>query len=724
MASGRTLPACRFRRRREKILVKAKRIAADLREATTLSVMSLTAAAVAAAAIAAVILIFSYADSERRRDRGVWEERLGIVAESRAAAVDDWIERQYRDLGALADNASLQIYMTELAGRAAPSDRVTEELAETGYLRNLLTVVAGRAGFLSGATGPEVEANVDRVAVSGIALVDRRGTIVAATRGMPPLDRAAHRDLLEPASGGRGLLDIRKAANGDFIIGFSVPVHAVQEDGVARSLGRVVGIRRIDPALYEMLSQPGFSWKSSEILLVRGRDGQAEYLSPRRGGRPPLTGAHAVDSPGLVAAIAARRGARFGEAVDYAGARVLYATRPLSGADWAVVVKIDRDEALGPSDARRTTLIAALLAAVALVVVGLVAVWRHGTSLRASAAAALNRDLAQRYEAQSKFLRLVADSQPNPMFIVDRAGRYRFANRAAAVEARSSNDDMIGKSLSSVLGVAAAQRYEEANGSVMQSGGTISNIHRSGTNGDLRVVQAEHIPVADGPDFDSGVLVVEQDITRAVREREHRETALRHLVRTVLTIVDSRDPYAANHSVQVAVVARAVAEEMGLADELVDTAEMAGTLMNVGKLLVPADLLTRPGALLDEERRQVRDGIDAGAALLADVPFVGPVVETLQQMHERWDGRGKPRGLAGAEIIVTARVVAVANAFVAMLNPRAWRPGANFDSALEMLLESSGREFDRAVVGALINRLENKGGRADWSGLGRSTAAH
>ena len=685
--------------------------------------MSLTAAGVAAAAIAAVILVFSFADSERRRDLGVWEERLGIVADTRAAAVDDWIERQYRDLGALADNASLQIYMTELVSQGSQAARITEELAQTGYLRNLLTVVADKAGFLSDAAGPAVEANVERVAVSGIALVDRAGAIVAATRGMPPLDRAAHRDLLEPASGGRGLLDIRKAASGDFIIGFSVPVHAVQQDGVARSLGRVLGIRRIDPALYRALVQPGFSWKSAEILLVRGRDGQAEYLSPRRGGRLPLTGAHAIDSPGVVGAIAARRGARFGLADDYAGARTLYAARPLSGADWAVVVKIDRDEAMGPSDSRRATLVVALLAVVALVVVGVLAAWRHGTSLRASAAAARNRDLAQRYEAQSKFLRLVADSQPNPMFIVDRAGRYRFANRAAAAEARSSSDDMIGKSLSSVLGVAAARRYEEANGSVMKSGGIVSNVHRSGANGDLRVVQAEHIPVADGPDFDSGILVVEQDITRAVREREHRETALRQLVRTVLTIVDSRDPYAANHSVQVSVVARAVAEEMGLPDELVDTAEMAGSLMNVGKLLVPSDLLTRPGALLEEERRQVRDGIDAGPALLAEVPFVGPVIETLQQMNERWDGRGKPRGLSGHDIIVTARVVAVANVFVAMLNPRAWRPGANFVSALEMLLESSGREFDRAVVGALINRLENKGGRTDWFELGRSPAA-
>ncbi len=705
-------------------MVNAKKISADIRDATTLSFVSLTGAAVAIAAIVAVILVFVFADSERRRDLAAWEDRLSIVAETRADAVDGWLEGQYRELGALADNAALQLYMTELARTAPGTARVTEELAETGYLRNLLTVVADRAGYFADAAAPDVEANVDRIAVSGIALVDAKGAVVAATRGMPPLNGNVHAALLAPPEGGRGFLDIRRTPSGTAVIGFSLPVHGVQAEGAARPIGRIVGIRRIEPSLYETLVQPGFAWNTAEILLVRAGDGQVDYLSPRRGGRAALTGAANAGEAGLVGPIAARGDSRFGVATDYAGAEVLYAARRIAGAPWAVAVKIDRAEAMAQSDARRATLIAALLAAVALVVVGLLALWRHGTSLRAAAAATQYRDLAQRYEAQSKFLRLVADSQPSPMFIVDRDGRYRFANRAAAQEAETAYPDMIGKSITSVLGPAAARRYEEANSGVLRSGAMVSNVHRSGSNGDLRVVQAEHIPVTDGPDFENGVLVVEQDITAAVKEREHRETALRHLVRTLLTIVDSRDPYAANHSVQVAVVARAVAEEMALDAELVEAAEMAGSLMNVGKLLVPSDLLTHPGALGDDERRRVRDGIDEGARLLADVPFVGPVIETLNQMNERWDGRGYPLGLKGADIVVTARVVAVANAFVAMLNPRAWRPGASFDSAIEMLLESSGREFDRAVVAALINRLENKGGRADWAALGRAETAH
>jgi hypothetical protein len=97
-------------------------------------------------------------------------------------------------------------------------------------------------------------------------------------------------------------------------------------------------------------------------------------------------------------------------------------------------------------------------------------------------------------------------------------------------------------------------------------------------------------------------------------------------------------------------------------------------MMNVGKILVPSDVLTRTEALGEAELQQIRNSIQASAELLQGVEFDGPVVETLRQLQENWDGSGAPRGLAGEEILLPARIVSVANAFVAMISPRAWRP--------------------------------------------------
>lgn len=702
-------------------MVSAKQVATELREATTLSLMSLTGAAIAIAALVAVAAVFLFADAERARDQQAWEQRLGIVAETRSSEIERWVEAQYRELGGLAENASLQLYMSTLVRSPGTTG---EPPAQADYLRNLLTVIADRGGYKSDLKGPEVNANVNRLAVAGIALVDAGGRIVVATRGMPTLQGAAA-GLLRANAGERGFMDIRKEPSGEFVIGFSVPVHAIQEEANgSRPIGRIVGIRKVVDGLFPLLAQPGFAWKSGEIYMTRRNTGSIEFLSPRRGSRAPLTGTQTANGDASVAAIAAKGPMTFGLANDYAGHEVLFAARRISETPWTVIAKIGRSEALGQSEARRISMIVAFLSLIALIVVGLVAVWRHGTSLRASAAASRYRDMSHRYEAQSRFLRLVADSQPNPMFIVDQDSKFRFANRAAANQAESEGRELIGKSLKSVLGAAEARRYEEPAHNVFETGSIVSRVHRSGSNGDLRVVQAEHIPVFDGPDFENGVLVVEQDITGVVSEREHREVALRQLVRTLLTVVDSRDPFAANHSMQVAVVARAVADEMGLDNMMVETAETAGSLMNVGKLLVPADLLTKPGDLQEDEVRQIRDSLAAGAGLLEDVPFEGPVVETLRQMTERWDGTGGPRGLAGDDIIVTARIVAVANAFVAILNPRAWRPGVDFDQALDALQAASGSEFDRAVVAALINRLENRGGRQEWANLSEMRPSH
>ena len=107
----------------------------------------------------------------------------------------------------------------------------------------------------------------------------------------------------------------------------------------------------------------------------------------------------------------------------------------------------------------------------------------------------------------------------------------------------------------------------------------------------------------------------------------------------------------------------------------------------------------------------VRDSIQTSAELIHGIEFDGPVFETLSQCQERWDGKGTPHGLEEGDILITARVVAVANAFVAMTSPRAHRGGADFDSAVETLLAEVGKAYDRRVVAALVNYLDNKGGR-------------
>jgi len=673
------------------------------------------------AAAIGIGLVLRFVEAERQRELRGWQTRLGIVADGRAAAVGDWLERQRGTVASLAGNASLRLYLSEITLSGNDPARVTEAAAQTAYLRNLLAVTADRAGFIAAQPARRVAATVQRPGSAGLAVLDGDGRVLAASPDMPPLDpRLA--GFVRDAAVERAVLDLHPGAGGRASMAFRAPILGVQADPGSRPLGWVLGVREVDDELYPLLARPPSPEKTAESLLVRRQDGGIAFISPLADGTAPFQKTLAAATVDLAEAAALASPNGFAIARDYRNVEVLVTGRALSGVPWVLVHKVDRDEALAGSDARLNRLLTILLLAIVLVAAALIAVWRHAASRRASEAAARSRELAARVEAQRRLLQLVTDSQPAAMFIADGEGRLRFANRVLGERLGTGAADLIGKTLAAVFGPAAAQRYAGMIRTAVSDGRIHSANQRLEEGGRTQIRRADHIPLGSDTELPQSALVVEEDITALVLERERRERTLRELVRALVTVVDRRDPYAANHSLRTAAVARRVATEMGLDAVTVDTAETAGNLMNVGKILVPEQVLTRSGDLSDSEMQQVRASILAGTELLKQVEFDGPVVETLDQSHERWDGKG-PRGLTGEAILLPARIVAVANAFVALVSARAHRPGLGFDAAVDTLLKETGSAFDRRVVAALISVLDNRGGRSDWAEFARSGAA-
>lgn len=667
-------------------------------------------------AVIGVFMVFRFVALERQRDLQAWQVRLGIVADSRAAAVDDWVESQFATMRELSDNASLQLYMTELDLAGGKASGVTDEPAQAGYLRNLLIVTAERAGFAA-VRGPAVKANVAPVGTAGIALIDARGRLLVATPGMPPIDGKLAEFLARRQHGARALYDIHLGADGAPAIGFLLPVHAVQaESDNPPEIGAVIGIRQLGPDFYRRLEQPGETAKSARTLLVRATGAVVEYLSPLPDGTPPLKRSMALDTPNLAAAYAIRHPGGFAQAVDYAGKPVLVTGRALAAAPWVVTRQIDAAEALADSDYRGKVLLATFLGSILVVSIVIVAVWRHGTSVRAAEAAERFRQTAERLGNLSRFLRVVTDGQPTAIAAVDGDNRYTFANRQAALQAGIAAEDMLGKDLASVLGPAKARAFDELNRQALQDKKRVVETHAYDENGATKVIKSDHIPLL--PDVEhptGGVLMIMEDVTDLFSERARRERTQKQLVATLVAVIDRRDPFAAHHSARVAEVARAIASEMLMTPTEVETAEIAASLMNLGKMTVPSELLTRSGELKEEEIKLIRASILAAADLLEGVEFDGPVVRTLQQLLENWDGSGEPLGLREDEILPTAQVVAVANAFVGMVSARAYRPGLDFDAAARNLIDQAGRRFSRRPVAALVNILDNRNGRARWA---------
>jgi PAS domain S-box-containing protein len=658
-------------------------------------------------------LVVAFVNRERQRDVQQWQVRLGIVADSRAAEVNRWLDERFGTVQSLAENLSLQLYMTEIS---QPGGATPDVQAETGYLRNLLNATAARDGFLPPRLDPTVNANVEPAGLAGIGLADKDGNLLVATDTMPPLTPRLRLAMQVAAEGRPALVDIFAGPDGSPAIGFVVPVYGVQADaGSSDNIGFVIGVRQIGDDLYGRLRQPGETAQTAESYLVRKTEQTVEYLTPLKDGSKPLTRRMALDTPDLAATFAINTPGGFANRRDYKGDEVLVTGRAIARAPWFLVRKVDIAEALAETDRRRTTLLTTFILVIIGVAVAIVAVWRHGTSVRAARAAENFRIANERLENRSRFLRVVTDGQPNAVFAVDEGGHYTFANDRAAAGTGINRDEMIGKTMASVIGPVRAKLYRDINAEVFRTLEPVERMHSFEEGEATRTVVSNHISLRADRDNPPGVLVIVQDITDAVQERARRERTMRALVSTLVGLVDRRDPYSADQSQRVAEVATAIAEEMGEPDEVARTVDIAGNLMNLGKILVPEEVLTKTSGLTEDEINLVRESLLHTADMVENVNFDLPVAETLRHLQERYDGTGYPAGLSGEQIAIGARILAVANAFVSMVSPRSYREALTFDAAMTQLSGDAGTRFDRRPMSALTNVIDNRGGRERWA---------
>lgn len=675
-----------------------------------------TGAGVLAVAAAGLFLAFQFVAAERERALADWRERMNIIADSRFADMRGWLDAQMGEMRGLAQNQSLQLYMTLLyeAGVDATSPDAPPEL---GYLANLLAVVADRAGFQAAIGGPNVAANVARTGSAGIALIDPDGRVVVASPGMPPIEGALGRFLAGVAPGESGLSDLFTGPAGTPSMAFAAPVFAIQGDASAASqVATVLGVREVADALFPLLAQPGDTNETAETLLVAQDGSTVLYLTPRRDGTPALEGKVAMREE-LAAAWAIRTPQGFAVKENYAAAEVLAVSRAFARVPWTMLYTVETAEALAETERRLTQLVYIFVGLIVLVIAGGLALWYYGSSRRASEAAENFEKLATRFQGQRDFMHLVTDSQPNLITIFDEGGHYRWFNQRTLDLVRVERRDLFDKHVTAILGPGEGKRVGGWVKETLAKNEPMQVTHSLQLSEDTegRVYTSSLIPLPPRDGMPAGALMVSQDITQSVRDRERREAAMRQLVDTLVSVVDRRDPFAANHSTRVGEVARAIGAEIEADPGTVEAAGIAGSLMNLGKITIPSDVLTKEGALSEEERTLLREIPLVSGELVQGVDFEGPVAETLAQLGEAWDGSGFPKGLAGEEILLSARIAAVANAFVGLVSARAWRAGTPFDKAIDILLSDSGKRFDRSVVVALANLLDNRGARARWA---------
>jgi HD-GYP domain-containing protein (c-di-GMP phosphodiesterase class II) len=205
------------------------------------------------------------------------------------------------------------------------------------------------------------------------------------------------------------------------------------------------------------------------------------------------------------------------------------------------------------------------------------------------------------------------------------------------------------------------------------------------------------------------------DITARKEAGESLERTLASLRRAVgatiqamTAAVEVKDPYTAGHQRRVADLARSIATEMGLSQETIDGIRMAGVVHDIGKSAVPTEILAKPTPLTPLEYSLIKEHSGLGYTLLKNVESPWPLAEIVYQHHERMDGSGYPRGLAGEAILPEARIMAVADVVEAMASYRPYRPALGLEKALAEIENHRGTLYDADAVDACLKLFRDK----------------
>jgi PAS domain S-box-containing protein/putative nucleotidyltransferase with HDIG domain len=320
-------------------------------------------------------------------------------------------------------------------------------------------------------------------------------------------------------------------------------------------------------------------------------------------------------------------------------------------------------------------------------------------------------------ESEEKFRSLV-ESTSDFFWEIDRNERYTYVSPKITSLIGYRPEEVLGMTPFDLMPKMEAERFAEKFRVITAEEapfGSLENILVH-SDGHLIMVETSGLPIYDEQGVFRGYRGIDRDVTERKRAESELTLSLEKLshsiesaVEAMALTVEMKDPYTAGHQRRVALLACAIAKELNLPDKLIDGLRLAAVVHDIGKIYVPAEILSKPGKITGIEFSLIKTHPKVGFDVLKTIEFPWPVAQIVLQHHERLNGKGYPVGLAAEEILLEAKILSVADVVEAMSSHRPYRPALGRNLALEEIIQQSGVAYDPDVVDACLRLFNEKG---------------
>lgn len=312
-----------------------------------------------------------------------------------------------------------------------------------------------------------------------------------------------------------------------------------------------------------------------------------------------------------------------------------------------------------------------------------------------------------------RWLTTTFNSIGDAVITTDRHGLIKSVNKAASFMLGSTIESLYNKNFQDKIDITESGSMKQINLFENFKSGTIIDDGVLKTSSKIIPVSMNASSIEDKNTV-IGTVIVLRDISQLKNSEAALKNSLKQLRRTfeetvvsLTAMSEKRDPYTSGHQQRVAELACRIAVKMNMSSEEINCIRIAGILHDIGKISIPAEILSKPTRLTDLEMDMMKTHSEAGYEILKNISFPWPVAQIVLQHHERMDGTGYPNGLGADRILMPARVIAVSDVVEAMSSHRPYRAALGLPRAMDEIIRGRGTSYDPEVVDACTQVIEN-----------------